>query len=158
MKKIVLLLLFFNMFINAFGIKDLLHDITYPHIHIKVKKMNEAEYTDKTFIKDTTFAKVSFLKNGKDFILLLEPKIKNIMLKIQNEEYNQIIGTVLDANLSMHYKIYCKYKKNLTYFCKTTDSNNRLIDFEYFQIEKNKRNYLTIQNPFDKKVEIIGYF
>jgi hypothetical protein len=158
-KNLVLMGFFiFNVSANAFGIKDLLYDITHPHIHIKVKKMNEAEYTDKTFIKDTKFAKISFLKNVKDFIFLLEPKTKNIMLKIQTEDSNQVIGTILDANVGMHYKIYCRYNGNLTYFCKTTDSNNRLIDFEYFKLEKNKRNYLIIQNPFDKKVEIIRYF
>jgi hypothetical protein len=153
--KLLTGLLILNItFANAFGIGDVWHGI--KHIHIK--SMSEAEYTNKTLKKDTKFATVSIMRTvGRDFMLLVKPKTKNILIKIQTENNNQIISNLNDINLSRTYRIDCRYINNLAYECKSVDSDYNLIDYESFKLE-NGRNYLTIQNPFSSKVKTIGWF
>jgi hypothetical protein len=153
-----LLILGMGLNLNAWGIKDLLHNIDDGIHHIHIKSMNEAEYTNRTLKKDTDFATVSVMRtHGRDFMLLIKPKTKNILIKIQTENNNQIISNLNDVNLSRTYRIDCRYINNLAYECKSIDSDYNLIDYESFKLE-NGRNYLTIQNPFDDKVKTIGWF
>jgi hypothetical protein len=153
--KLLTGLLILNItFANAFGIEDIWHGIKHIHIHT----MNKAEYTNRTLKKDTDFATVSIMRTtGRDFMILIRPKTKNILIKIQTENDNQIVSNLNDINLSKTYKVNCEYQGNLTYGCKTTDSDYNLVNYETFRLQ-NGRNYLTIQNPFSSKVKTIGWF
>jgi hypothetical protein len=160
--KVFVLIVLILTSLNAWSIKGFLGNIDDGvHRIVKhngIKTMNEAEYTNKTLSKDTKFAKVSFIRTaGRNFIVLLKPKTKNILIKIQTQKDNQVVSTLLDVNFSKPYKIECYYQGNLKYNCRTTDSIDNLIDFKSFKL-KNGKNYLTIQNPFSDKVKTIGCF
>ena len=148
--------------LNAWSIKHFLSNIDDgAHRIVKhngIKTMNEAEYTNKTLKKDTDFATVSILRtNGRDFLILLKPKTRNILIKIQTQNNNQVVSSINDVNLSRVYKIKCNYTNNLTYECTTFDSGYNTIDYNSFKL-KNGRNYLTVQNPFDDKIKTVGWF